>query len=149
MAQYAYHILVTSEIAIFLFYANYGYNPRTHWQTEAKVQNGWSQNYVNWVCSVYELCENLQKLDDRIVRYWNRGNKEPPKYEVGDLVILKGTNPKTRTLSKKFDNKLQRQFQVENIRETKLSPGILVLVSLNSNIVYGALAELAVLRDTP
>jgi hypothetical protein len=29
-------------------------------------------------------------------RYWNRGKKEVPKYEVWDLVMLKGTNLKTR-----------------------------------------------------
>jgi hypothetical protein len=29
-------------------------------------------------------------------RYWNRGKKEPPKYEVGDLVMLKKINLKTR-----------------------------------------------------
>jgi hypothetical protein len=52
---------------------------------------------VNWIFSVHELCkENLQKTYDRIGRYWNWGKKEPPKYEVEDLVMLKGTNLKTR-----------------------------------------------------
>jgi hypothetical protein len=59
--------------------------------------------------------ENLQKIYDRMGRYWNRGKKEPPKYEVGDLVMLKGTNLKTRRLSKKLDNKLHRPFQVEKV----------------------------------
>jgi hypothetical protein len=39
-------------------------------------------------------------------RYWNRRKNEPSKYEVGYLVMLKGTNLKTRRLSKELDNKL-------------------------------------------
>jgi hypothetical protein len=48
-------------------------------------------------------------------RYSNQGKKKPPKYEVGDLVMLKGTNLKTRRLSKKLDNKVHRTFQVEMV----------------------------------
>jgi hypothetical protein len=40
---------------------------------------------------------------------------EPPKYEVGDLVILKGINLKTRTPCKMHDNKHYRPFQVEMV----------------------------------
>jgi hypothetical protein len=91
MAEYAYNNSVTLATAISPFYANYGYHPRTNWQTEAEAGNGWSQNYVNWISSIHELCkENLQKTHDRIGRYWNQGKKKPPKYEVGDLVMLKG-----------------------------------------------------------
>jgi hypothetical protein len=116
MAEYIYNNSVTSAIAISLFYANYGYHPRTNWQTEAEAQNGWSQKYVNWISSVHELCkEPLQKTCDRIGRYWNRGKKELPKYKVEDLLILKGINLKTRRLSKKLDDKLHRPFQVEKV----------------------------------
>jgi hypothetical protein len=40
MAEYAYNNLVTSLTAMSPFYANYGYYPRTNWETEAEVQNG-------------------------------------------------------------------------------------------------------------
>jgi hypothetical protein len=111
MAEYAYNKSVTLVTAMSPFYANYGYYPRTNWQTKVEVRNGWSQNYMNWISSVHELCkENLQKTNDRIRRYWNWGKKEPPKYEVRDLVMLKGTNVETRRLSKKLDNKLHGPF---------------------------------------
>jgi hypothetical protein len=78
---------------------------------EAEERNGWSQNYVNWIFSVHQLCkENMQKTRDRMGRYWNRSKKESPKYEVGDVVMLKGTNFKTRRHSKKLDNELHRLF---------------------------------------
>jgi hypothetical protein len=68
MAEYAYNNSVTSATAMSPFYANYGYHPRTNWQTEAEARNGWSQNYVNWISSIHELCkENLQKTCDRMV----------------------------------------------------------------------------------
>jgi hypothetical protein len=116
MAEYAYNNSVTSAIAIYPFYANYRYHPRTNWQTQAEAQNGWSQNYVNWISSVHECCkEKLQNTRNRMGRYWNRGKKEPLKYKVGDLAMLKGTNLKTRQRSKRLDNKLNGPFQVEEV----------------------------------
>jgi hypothetical protein len=46
-----------------------------------KHENGWSQNYLNWNSFVHELCkETLEKIRNRMPRYWNRGKKEPPTY---------------------------------------------------------------------
>jgi hypothetical protein len=111
MAEYTYNNSVTSITAMSPFYATYGYHPRTNWQTEAESRNGWSQNYVNWISYNNELCkENLQKTRDRMGRSWNRGKKEPPKYEVEDLIILKRITLKTRRPSKRLDNTLHRPF---------------------------------------
>jgi hypothetical protein len=116
MVEYAYNNLLTLATAIFPFYINYGYYPRTNWQTDVEAQNSLSQNYVNWIFPVYEFCkENLQNKCDRMGRHWNEGKKKRPKYEVGDLVMLKGINLKTRRLSKKIDNKLDGPFQVEKV----------------------------------
>jgi hypothetical protein len=52
----------------------------------------------------------LQKIYDRIDRSWNWGKKEPPKYNVGNLGMLKGTNLTTRRPFKKLDNKLHGPF---------------------------------------
>jgi hypothetical protein len=40
---------------------------------------------------------------------------ESPKYEIGDLVMLKGTTLKTRSVSKKIDIKLRGPFQIGNV----------------------------------
>jgi hypothetical protein len=112
----AYTTFVTLALAISPFYANYEYHPRTNCQTEADARNGWSQNYVNWISSIDEPCKvNLQKTRDRMGRYWNRGKKKLPKYKVRDLVMLKGRNLKTRSLSKKLDNKLHGLYQMEKV----------------------------------
>jgi hypothetical protein len=61
---------------------------------------------MNWISSVHELCkENLQKTRDRMGRYWNQSQKKPLKYKLVDLIILKGTNLKTKRLSIELDNK--------------------------------------------
>jgi hypothetical protein len=116
MVESAYNYSFTSASAMSLFYANYRYHLRTNWQTEVEARNGWLQKYVNWISSVDELCkENLQKPCYRMGRYWNRGNKEPPKYELEDLVMLEGTNLKTRRPSKQGNKHLHGPFQVEKV----------------------------------
>jgi len=48
-------------------------------------------------------------------RYTDLDRKEPPAYQVGDLVMLDGRNIKTRRLSKKLDHKKHGPFQIEKI----------------------------------
>jgi hypothetical protein len=105
MAEYTNNNLVTSATAMFPFYTNNGYYPRTNWQTEVEERNGKSQNYVIWISSIHEFYKkNLQKTLDKMGRCWKRVKKEPPKYEVRDLVMLKGRNVKTKRLSKMLDH---------------------------------------------
>jgi hypothetical protein len=55
------------------------------------------------------------KIYDRMGRYWNWGKKEAPKYEGGDLIMLKRPNLKTSRPFKKLINKLHRPFQGEKV----------------------------------
>jgi hypothetical protein len=55
MAEYAINNSTTSVPAMSLFYANFGYHPRTTWQSEAEVESSCSQNYVNGIYSIHEL----------------------------------------------------------------------------------------------
>jgi len=48
-------------------------------------------------------------------RYTDPARKEPPAYQVGDLVMLSGHNIKTRRPSKKLDHKNHGPFQIEKI----------------------------------
>jgi hypothetical protein len=67
MAENAYNKSVTSTIAMSLFYANYGYYPRTNSHTEAEARNGWSQNYMNWISSVHS---SVKRTCRRHVTEW-------------------------------------------------------------------------------
>jgi hypothetical protein len=48
-------------------------------------------------------------------KYHDRRAKEPPKYSVGDLVMLNGKNLKTRRPSRKLDAKLHGPFKVSKV----------------------------------
>jgi len=48
-------------------------------------------------------------------RYTDPQHTEPPKYQVGDLVMLYECNIKTRCTSWKLDHKIHGPFQVETI----------------------------------
>jgi len=48
-------------------------------------------------------------------RYTDPARKEPPAYQVGDLVMLNGCNIKTRRPTKKLDHKNHGPLQIEKI----------------------------------
>jgi hypothetical protein len=48
-------------------------------------------------------------------RYTDPHRKEPPVYQVGDLVMLNGKNIQTRRPSRKLDHKNHGPFQVEKV----------------------------------
>jgi hypothetical protein len=57
----------------------------------------------------------LESAQERIRRYGDPNRKEPPVYQVGDLVVLNGQNIQTRRPSHKLDHKNHGPFQVEKI----------------------------------
>jgi len=66
--------------------------------------------------SVHEESQKgLEAAQERICRYTNPDRKEPPAYQVGDLVILNGRNIRTRRPSKKLDHKNHGPIQIEKI----------------------------------
>jgi len=62
-----------------------------------------------------ESWKGLEEAQERICRYTDPVRKEPPAYQVGDLVMLNGHNIKTRRPSRKLDYKNHGPFQIEKI----------------------------------
>src|SRR4028119_258219 len=56
LAEFAYNNSLTTATGLSPFYANYGFNPRSNWQVEAKARNPSAIHYVNWIASIHELC---------------------------------------------------------------------------------------------
>jgi len=48
-------------------------------------------------------------------RYVDPARKDPPAYQIGDLVMLNGRNIKTRRPTRKLDHKNHGPFQIEKI----------------------------------
>jgi len=64
--------------------------------------------------SVHEQSrKGLEAAQERMHRYTDPDRREPPAYQVGDLVMLNGHNIKTRCPSKKLDHKNHGPFQIE------------------------------------
>jgi len=116
MAKFAYNNSVTIGNGITPFFANYGFHPATVNPPTQEPPNSASTIYAHWMQTVHEDSrQGLEAAQERMRRYADTARKEPPAYQVGDLVMLSGHNTKTRRLTKKLDHKNHGHFQIEKI----------------------------------
>ena len=118
MAEFAYNNSVTTGNGMMPFYANYRFhltavNPPK--ETDEPL-NPASTIYGHWMKTVHkESRKGLEAAQERMRRYTNPDRKEPPAYQMGDLVMLDGRNIRMRRPSKKLDHKNHGPFQIEKI----------------------------------
>jgi len=115
-AEFAYNNLTTMGNGMSPFYANYGFHPAAMDPPITEPLNPASKVYAHWMITVHnESRKGLEEAQERMRRYTDPARKEPPAYQVGDLVMLSGRNIKTRRPSKKLDHKNHGPFQIEKI----------------------------------
>jgi len=116
MAEFAYNNSITMGNGMSLFYANYGFHPVSSDPAASGPLNPASKLYAHWIHVVHKVStERLEAAHERMCRYTDPQRSEPPKYQIGDLVMLNGRNIKTRRPSRKLDHKNYGPFQVEKI----------------------------------
>jgi len=116
MAEFAYNNSTTTGNGMSPFYANYGFHPVAMNPASTEPLNPVSQVYAHWMHTVHdESQKGLEDAQERMRRYTDATRKEPPAYQVGDLVMLNGRNIKTRCPSKKLDHKNDGHFQIKKI----------------------------------
>jgi hypothetical protein len=116
MAEFAYNNSVTSGNGISPFYANYRFHPTAINPTGTNSLNLASKVYAYWMHTVHDQArKGMESAQERICRYADPNRKEPPVYQIGDLVMLNGRNIQTRHPSRKLDHKNHRPIQVEKI----------------------------------
>jgi len=116
MAEFAYNNSVTAGNGMSLFYANYGFHPMAMDPASTEPLNPASKVYAHWVNTVHnESRKGREEAQERMQRYTDPTRKQPPAFQVGDLVMLSGRNIKTRRPSKKLDHKNHGPFQIEKI----------------------------------
>jgi len=116
MAEFAYNNSTTSATGISPFYANYGFHPTATNPAAVLAPNPASFAYGHWMHAVRGEARKMRdKTRERMRRYTDPHRKEPPAYQVGDLVMLNGKNIQTRRPSWKLDHKNHRPFQVEKV----------------------------------
>ena len=116
MAEFTYNNLTTTGNGMSPFYANYGFHPATMNPAATEPLNLASQAYTHWMRTMHdESRKGLEDAQERMRRYADPARKEPPAYQVGDLVMLNGRNIKTRRPSKKLDHKNHGPYQIKKI----------------------------------
>jgi len=116
MAEFTYNNSNTNTTDISPFYANYGYHPTATNPAAVLPLNPASFAYGHSMHAVYgEVRKTLDKTRERMRRYTDPHRKQPPVYQVGDLVMLNGRNIQTRRPSRKLDHKNHGPFQVEKV----------------------------------
>jgi len=116
MAEFAYNNSLTMANGMSPFYANYGFHHVSSDPASSEPLNPASKLYTHWMHTVHKAsAERLEAAHERMRRYTDPQRTEPPKYHIGDLVILNGRNFKTRRPSRKLDHKNHGPFQVEKI----------------------------------
>jgi len=116
MAEFAYNNSTTNVTGISPFYVNYGYHPIATNPAAVLLLNPTSFAYGHWMHALHgEARKTLDKIWERMRRYTDPHRKEPPEYQVGDLVMPNGRNIQTRRPSRKLDHQNHGPFQVEKV----------------------------------
>ena len=111
MAEYAENNSLHSTVKMKPFFAKYGYHSETNWPTAEPSWNLTSQNYIQWMTSVHQLChQGLEKASETMKKYHNWKAQPGPVYQPGDLVMLNGKNLETRRPARKLDAKHHGPF---------------------------------------
>jgi len=117
MAEFAYNNSVTIGNGETHLHANFGFHPTPLDPPDGREPlNPASTVYRHWVHTVHEESrKGLEAAQERMHWYTDPARKEPPAYQVGDLVMLNGCNIKRRRPTKKLDHKNHGSFQIEKI----------------------------------
>jgi len=116
MAEFAYNNSITMGNGMSPFYANYGFHPVSSDPAASGPLNPASKLYAHWMHAVHKAsAKRLEAAHERMRCYTDPQRSEPPKYQIGDLVMLNGRKIKTRRPSRKLDHKNHGPFQVEKI----------------------------------
>jgi len=116
MAEFAYNNSTTLGNGLSPFYANYGFHLTAIDPASTEPLNPAGSVYAHWMHAVNEESrKGLVEAQEQICQYTDPARKEPPAFQVEDLVILSGRNIKTHCPSKKLDHKNNGPFQIEKI----------------------------------
>ena len=113
MAEFAYNNSITMGNGMSPFYPNYGFHPVSSDPAASGPLNLASKLYAHWIHAVHKAsAECLEAAHKRMRRYTDPQRSEPPKYQIGDLVMLNRHNIKTRRPFWKLDHKNHGPFLV-------------------------------------
>jgi len=116
MAEFAYNNSTTTGNGMSPFYANYSLHLVALHPTSTEPLNLVCKVDAHWINTVHdESNKGLEEAQELMQWYTDPSRNLSPAYQVGDLVMLRGRNIKTRRPSKKLDQMNHGPFQIEKI----------------------------------
>ena len=103
LAEYAYNNSKASAYKLTLFFANYGFHPRTEWMKERETQNPGATMNTNWMKTMQEKARTtLEQTREAMKKCYYQQATPQPDIDIGDLVILNAKNIRTKRPTKKL-----------------------------------------------
>jgi hypothetical protein len=116
MAEFAYNNSKHSATKLTPFYANYGYEPRTNWQTNIQFRNPASEMYGHYMTGVHKrLSEQLEVVSESMAKYYDKKRRSIEKFKKGELVVLSGKYIRSKGRCRKLDDKMYGPFKILSV----------------------------------
>lgn len=113
LAEFAYNNSHHSSIGMTPFYANYGYNPTFTDRPSTGQAVPQAEELANRFLEIKEELQASMKLaQEKHAEFYNHHHGETPDLQVGDLVLLEGTNIRTDRPTKKLGPKRLGPYRV-------------------------------------
>ena len=99
------------------FYQNSGFDPQTEWIKESEARNPAAGLYAHSMPTTHQKAKSaLEKNQEDMSKYYDRKAKLRPDIKVGDLVMLKANDIRTKRPTKKLSPKLHGPFKVLEVK---------------------------------
>jgi len=97
LAEHAYNNSATNAHKMTQFFANYGFHPQMEWMKEREAQDPGATLYAHWMQDIHQQAkQTLENTLESMKKYYDRKATEQPSIEVGDFVMLKAKNRRTK-----------------------------------------------------
>ena len=113
LAEYAQNNSKTSAHKLTPFFANYGFHPQTEWMKKREIQTPGATMQTHWMKTIQEKARaTLEQTQEAMKKYYDQGATPQPDIDIGDLVMLKAKNIRTKRSTKKLTPRLYGPFKI-------------------------------------
>lgn len=115
LAEFCYNNNVHESTGTTPFFANYGYHPRFDIETPTEgMKQSFATTDVDELRRIHEqLKETIKDSQVRSAKYFDAKRETSPEYHVGDKVMVRSENIKTKRPLKKLENKFFGPWRIK------------------------------------